>query len=112
VCLFHSQTRKVQQRVHCIHSLLANSLYPLYKTQSNILLKKDYKISLFFNIERESFLPLQWYGGAIIAIPANSPLFVSSVCVYVCVCVHGMPEKYDLLLFLYAISLRTSYREG
>jgi hypothetical protein len=81
VCLFHPQTRKVQKGIHCIPSLLADSLFSLYRTQSITLGEKDDKFSLFFNIERESFRPIQWYGGTIIAILANSPLFVKSVCV-------------------------------
>jgi hypothetical protein len=27
-----------------------------------------------FNTERKSFLPFKWYGGAMLAIPENSPL--------------------------------------
>jgi hypothetical protein len=78
----HAQARardaskgKVWHEVLRKPSVAADALYKLYTTQrNNFLEKKMYKNFLFCNRERVLFLPLQWYGRAVLVIQGNSPV--------------------------------------
>ena len=68
----HDSSDKIWQGTFCIPRFLTKmkcATHTVYKVV--IFGRKD---TVFFNWERKSFLQIQWYGVAILAIPKNEPL--------------------------------------
>ena len=67
----------------------ADALYKLCRTRSTWYFSKFF--SVLFSIERKSFIPLLWYGGAILAILENTPLltvWLTKLTCELCNCTH------------------------
>jgi hypothetical protein len=62
--------RQGSSEILCIRSFMANALYKLHVVQSNNFRGKK----ILASFRRKPFSLLQWYSGAILIIPQNSPL--------------------------------------